>query len=242
MRMIMILIDIKNGVAMASSFSLLSRQLAQRIGPLGVIILLHIGFFYALQSGLLRQAAQAIVPNTVMVSFITPEEPPPVPQAPAPRPAQPKTAPVVKKSVTPPPPKVDNTPSEQAITTPPASPEPPAPVASAAATPAPAAPAPVSVPALPKVISSGIEYIQQPQPVYPPAARRLGEEGVVTLRVLVSEKGRPERIEIQKTSGSARLDDAARQAAQRAVFKPHVEDGRAVAVFAIIPIRFQLDS
>lgn len=70
----------------------------------------------------------------------------------------------------------------------------------------------------------------------------MGEEGKVVLRVLVSEKGRPERVEVHRTSGSPRLDEAARQAAQRAVFKPHVEDGRAVPVFAIIPIRFQLDS
>lgn len=70
----------------------------------------------------------------------------------------------------------------------------------------------------------------------------MGEEGKVMLRVLVNEKGRPERVEVQKTSGSPRLDEAARQAAMRAVFKPHMEDGRPVAVFAIIPIRFQLDS
>ena len=70
----------------------------------------------------------------------------------------------------------------------------------------------------------------------------MGEEGRVMLRVLVNEKGRPERVEIQQTSGSPRLDEAARQAAQRAVFKPHIENGRAIAVFAIIPIKFQLDS
>lgn len=216
--------------------------LLQRVGPLGAIILLHVGFFYALQSGLLRHAAQAVLPKTVMVNFITPEQP--KPQPPAPQPAKPKTVPVVKKAAPPPPlpPKVNTAPSEQAITTPPVAPEPPAPVAASAPPALPAAPAPATAPALPRTVSSGIEYIQPPQPAYPSAARRLGEEGKVMLRVLVNEKGRPEQVEIQKTSGSARLDEAARMAALRAVFKPHIEDGRPVAVFAIIPIRFQLDS
>ncbi|HVK95298.1 MAG TPA: hypothetical protein VM571_11310, partial [Noviherbaspirillum sp.] len=93
------------------------RQLAQRIGPLSAIILMHIGLFYALQSGLQRQATpQSAAPKTVYVSFVTPEQPKPV-EAPKVPPAKPKTVPVVKKSPQrPPPPLVDNTPSEQAIT------------------------------------------------------------------------------------------------------------------------------
>lgn len=69
----------------------------------------------------------------------------------------------------------------------------------------------------------------------------MGEEGKAMLRVLVNDKGRAERIEIQKSSGSPRLDEAARQAVQRALFKPYMEDGKPVAVFAVIPISFQLD-
>ncbi|WP_460837368.1 energy transducer TonB [Noviherbaspirillum agri] len=231
---------------MAHSPSPAFRQFAERIGPLGVIILLHVGFFYALQSGLLRHAAQVVVPKAVMVSFIIPEQPKPEP--PKPQPAQPTTVPVVKKAVTPPPVKrkINNTPSEKAISAPPEPPAPPAPPEPAPefvppAPPAAAAPAPMA-PVLPRTISSGIEYIEAPQPVYPPVARRMGEEGKVMLRVLVNERGRPERVEVQKSSGSPRLDEAGKQAAMRAVFKPHIEDGRPVAVFAIIPIRFQLDS
>ena len=68
----------------------------------------------------------------------------------------------------------------------------------------------------------------------------MGEEGKAVLRVLVNEKGRAEHIELQKSSGSPRLDDAARQAIARALFKPYLEDGRAIAVYAIVPITFQL--
>jgi protein TonB len=58
----------------------------------------------------------------------------------------------------------------------------------------------------------------------------------------VNDQGRPERIELHKSSGSPRLDEAARQAVLRAVFKPFIENGRSVAAYAIVPIRFQLDS
>ncbi|MGH8809433.1 MAG: energy transducer TonB [Noviherbaspirillum sp.] len=220
----------------AASLPLLLWQQLTRFGPLGAIILLHIAFFYALQSGLLRQAVQAL-PKEVMVTFITPE---PKRETPKPQPPAPKTVPVVKKSVTPPPapvPVVNNTPSQQAITVPPAA---PTPVAAEPA--APVVAAPPAPPAAPRTITSGIEYLQAPQPEYPAMSRRLSEEGKAVLRVLVNEKGRPERVDVQKTSGSARLDEAARQAVLRAVFKPFMEDGKAVAAFAIVPIRFQLDN
>lgn len=200
-------------------------QQARRIGPLGLIILLHIGFFYALQSGLLRQAAQAL-PVEMFASFITPEAPP-APAPPKPQPAPPKTVPIVKKSVAPRPvPIVNTTPSPQAITAAPTVSAPPAP----------------AMPAAPKTISSGVEYIQPPQPEYPPLSRRMGEEGRVVLRVLVNAKGHPERVEVQKSSGLPRLDEAGRQAVLRALFRPHIDDGQAVAVYVIVPIKFQLNN
>ena len=214
----------------------------RHIGPLSLIILLHIGFFYALQSGLLHQAVQAI-PKEVFVTFITPERPP-EPAPPKPQPAPPKTVPIVRKSVTPPPPIVpivNKTPSEQAITAPPAPPQPPTPAPEpVVAAPPPAPPAPPA-PAQPRTITSGVEYIQRPQPDYPAMSRRMKEQGKVLLRVLVNEKGRAEQVDIQKTSGSSRLDEAARQAVLRALFKPHMEDGRPVPVYVPVPIVFELD-
>lgn len=213
-------------------------QQARRIGPLGLIILLHIGFFYALQSGLLRQAAQAL-PMEMFATFITPDNPPPSPQKP--QPAPPKTVPIVKKSVAPTPvPIVNTTPSPQAITVAPQAPSPPTAAETAAPTVS-AAPA-AATPAAPKTISSGVEYIQPPQPDYPPLSRRMGEEGRVVLRVLVNAKGHPERVELQKSSGLPRLDEAGRQAVLRALFRPHIDDGQAVAVYVIVPIKFQLNN
>jgi protein TonB len=209
-------------------------KLLKQYGPLIIIIALHIAFFYALRSGLVHQVAKAL-PTEIFASFIT-EEPAPQPR---PQPAEPKTVPVVKKQVTRPTPRpiVTETPSPQAITEAPSPPqeskEPPS-VA------APAAPSAPSVPATPKLIS-GVSYINAPRPVYPPLDARMGNEGTVTLRVLINDKGRAEKMEIQKSSGSLRMDDAARDAVMRALFKPYLEDGKPTPAYAIVPINFTLN-
>ena len=68
----------------------------------------------------------------------------------------------------------------------------------------------------------------------------MGEEGEVLLRVLVNESGSPGQVEIKRSSGVVRLDAAAQEAAIQALFKPYREDGRPVAVYAIIPINFAI--
>jgi periplasmic protein TonB len=216
-------------------------QKFQRIGPFGLIVLLHIGFFYALTSGLLQQAAQSL-PHEVVAIFIQPEKPqPPAPPKPAPAPA-PKTVQIIKKTFTPPPspvvPVVNTTPSEQAITVAPTLPAPPAPPVIATPPTSTAPPTPTQM----KTISSGVEYLQPPQPEYPAISKRMAEEGRVLLRVLVNTKGRPEHVEVSKSSGFARLDEAGRQAISRVVFKPYIDNGNAVAVYVIVPITFQLDN
>ena len=115
-----------------------------------------------------------------------------------------------------------------------------APVAAVAPLPA-AAPAPAAAPlARGPVIVSGVEYLSQPKVEYPISARRAGLEGKVMLRLLIDEKGLAQRADIQQSSGHPRLDEAARAAALRAVFKPHVEDGHPMPVYALVPISFSL--
>jgi protein TonB len=120
--------------------------------------------------------------------------------------------------------------------------QPPA-AAAPVATPAPAVTAPVAAPpapATPRLITSGVEYLQSPAPVYPAMSKRMGEQGKVVLRVLVNDKGLPEQVQVHASSGFARLDEAARQAVLRALFKPHVEEGRAVPVYVLVPLNFKL--
>jgi protein TonB len=219
----------------AISYPALAWKQVKRIGPLGAILLLHLAFFWALKSGLIRQAAQAM-PKEIFASFITPEKAP-EPTPPQPLPAAPKTVAVVRKNIAPPRPApvVNNTPSEAAISVPAPAPAPQPPQREE-----PAAAAAPAAPAQPRTIASGVEYIQPPDVKYPALSKRMGEEGKSIIRVLINEKGRAERAEVQKSSGSSRLDDAARQAVMRALFKPYMEDGKPMPVFAIVPINFQL--
>lgn len=110
-----------------------------------------------------------------------------------------------------------------------------------------AAPAPVShapaiakaEPAGPKIVNA-VEYIQAPQADYPAMARRMGEEGRVVMQVLVNDKGRAEKVEILKSSGFSRLDESAKMALLRALFKPYLEDGKATTILATASINFSL--
>jgi protein TonB len=96
---------------------------------------------------------------------------------------------------------------------------------------------PKPVQAAPRVVSD-VAYLRPPSPQYPSESRRLGEEGMVLLRVMIDEAGRANRIEIERSSGHSRLDDAARAAVKSALFRPYIEDGVARAVLATIPIEF----
>jgi protein TonB len=85
------------------------------------------------------------------------------------------------------------------------------------------------------------DYGANPAPVYPPDARRRGEQGTVMMRVLVGADGAVVRAEISRSSGYRRLDDAALAAVRkRWRFVAARRDGRAVESWVIVPIRFAL--
>ena len=83
-------------------------------------------------------------------------------------------------------------------------------------------------------------YLDNPKPEYPRMARRLGEEGTVLLSVFVSAQGEPERIELHRSSGSPRLDRAARETVRSWRFVPARKGNRPVAAWVIVPITFVL--
>jgi len=89
-------------------------------------------------------------------------------------------------------------------------------------------------------MTTDVAYVQRPAPQYPPESRRAREEGLVVLRVLIDEAGRARDIEVHRSSGHPRLDEAACHAVARALFRPFVEGGSPRAVFAMIPIEFSL--
>lgn len=68
-------------------------------------------------------------------------------------------------------------------------------------------------------------------PDYPALSRRLGEQGVVVLKVLISPAGRADEIYVQKSSGFKRLDDAAVSAIRDWRFIPASQAGIPVAAW-----------
>ena len=86
----------------------------------------------------------------------------------------------------------------------------------------------------------GPSFIRFTPPVYPASARRRGISGLVLLRVLISAQGRAERIEVVSSVDDS-LSRSACTAVRNAVFAPYKPSGKALACWAELPIRFQLE-
>jgi protein TonB len=82
--------------------------------------------------------------------------------------------------------------------------------------------------------------LHNPSPAYPLIARRNGEQGTVTLRVLVSRDGAPASVSVERSSGHARLDRSALEAVRAWRFVPAREQGEPVEVWMLVPIAFML--
>lgn len=76
------------------------------------------------------------------------------------------------------------------------------------------------------------------RPVYPDMARMAGIEGVVTVQVLVGKDGRVSKTKV--IDGPVPLREAAVAAAMSAVFQAATTDGRPIAVWVAMPIKFTL--
>ncbi len=111
----------------------------------------------------------------------------------------------------------------------------PEPIGAPPGPPAPAAPQPVRLPEL------SLACPERTPPSYPAQARRMGEQGLVMLRVHLDEHGHVTEIVINKSSGSPRLDDAATQAVKHWQCNPATRDGHPVPAVALQPFNFVLD-
>jgi len=85
------------------------------------------------------------------------------------------------------------------------------------------------------------DYLDNSPPTYPPLSRRMGEQGTVLVRALISSSGVAIRVETIQTSGYGRLDRAALEAVSRWRFVAAHVDGVAVEAWVTIPVRFELD-
>ncbi|MFD1789642.1 TonB family protein [Sphingomonas floccifaciens] len=78
------------------------------------------------------------------------------------------------------------------------------------------------------------------QPDYPPAERRLGNEGTVTVRVLVGTDGRVKAVERVRAENDAFYDATRRQALSRWRFRPATRDGVPYETWRTMTVRFVL--
>ncbi len=177
-------------------------------------------------------------PKTLSVSFLAPPQPevkPPEPLPPAPPPPEPIVKPKPKPLIA----AARAEPVPDAIVAPPPPVDDPAPPEPVAAYSPPSDSAPPE-PAQPEPPQYDMAYLQNPFPPYPATSKRLREEGTVQLRVLVSETGEALSVDVEQSSGYARLDDAARRAVQRWKFVPSRLGDKAVQGVALVPIVFSL--
>ena len=209
----------------------------------GSVVALHVAGIWALQSGLVRKAAEVIVPAELLSEFIAPPAPPKVTPPPPAPPPPPKPAPQVAPRPAPMPVAIaDPKPAPNApvgIV----EPQPPAPPIEAPVAPPAPAPAPPAPPAPPKIElpSSDAAYLNNPKPSYPAISKRMGEQGKVVLRVLIGTDGLPQKVEINKSSGFERLDRQAQEAVMRWRFVPGKRNGVPETMWNLVPVNFVLE-
>ena len=84
------------------------------------------------------------------------------------------------------------------------------------------------------------DEILVPKPSYPLAARRMGVQGRVLVRVLVSSAGLPQKVELKQTSGSSALDRSAMDAVTQWRFVPARQGEKTIDAWIVVPIVFTL--
>ncbi|WP_047538064.1 energy transducer TonB [Methylotenera versatilis] len=211
------------------------------------VVLAHASVIYLLITQSLPEKVQTPPAKPMMVSLIAPPAPEPE-LVPVIEPPKPEVKPVVKPKKVVEKIKPIETPTERLIE---AATEQPV-VEEAPATPVEpvkVAEAPKAPPVVEKVVEEkiepprfGVSYLNNPAPDYPPTSRRLGEEGRVLMKVLVSADGSAENVQIEKSSGSERLDNAAVNAVKRWRFIPAKKNNQALSAYVIVPVKFSLDS
>lgn len=221
---------------------------SERALSLTLAIGLHVAAGAALLT-LVHPVIQQVFEAPVQIQLVTEAPPQPKAQPEPPRPVPVREQPVrqerkpapVKPAPTPAPQKVIQSeapaPAAEPVMTAP-------PPREAAPAPAPEPrPAPAPAPAVVQEPRHDADYLHNPKPAYPRASISLAEEGVVTLRVQVSEDGKPLQVQLQKSSGFVRLDRAAQDTVRNSWrFVPGTVDGKPVTTWVNVPVRFTLNN
>ena len=213
-----------------------SGRVASRYKGLVLVLGIHVGFFWALYSGLVQHIGKVLQTPVEAVLLEEPEKPPEPPPPPPPPPKKIQPPPFV------PPPNVpvtdSQTPSATAISSLSREPKPveeipPKPTVVPKAE-APKPRDPIKTPAV-------VNASQCEKPEYPATSRKLDEQGTVLLRFLIDVNGTVTDSAVAQSSGFKRLDEAARAALSRCQFKPATSDGQPVQEWATLKYTWQLD-
>jgi protein TonB len=180
------------------------------------------------------------VPKPIAIALVTPRQEPPPPPPPKlqPQPQPPRTKAV---AAAPRPAAVPAAPSTPVVAadTPlaAASPDTVQVAAAPVTAPAPAAPAVAEKVTEPRGYAG---YLNNPPPVYPPAAQKRGLEGQVVLKVHVLASGQPDNVSVARSSGHAILDDAALKAVAQWTFEPARRGQAAIDGWVQVPLNFKI--
>jgi protein TonB len=189
---------------------------------LAFIIILHIGFFWALSNGLTFSDLRLPPPPFKVIDVESPTEPVPPPPNPV----------------------VNLKPISGSYVPPVPAPDPPyAPDEAISGTPDPQNPPPISRTVSdpdPVVVEPAIPRTGLREPLYPPSAIRAEHEGTVLLSLEVLENGRVGQIRLLQSSGYAKLDESALREARKWRFVPGTRDGRPVTLWKQVPVTFEL--
>lgn len=181
-------------------------------------------------------------PSKVQITFVQPKPKPVVQTEPPPPPPPPKVVPLKK----PPKPKLKPKPAPKLVEPPPVNI--PVPVTQTAA---PVVSAPVAAPSPPpppKVVekvtqpSAGAGYLNNPPPEYPEIATDRGWEGKVLMKVHVLASGKPDTVNVTKSSGHEVLDDEAVRTVKQWSFVPGKRGTTPIDGWVTVPIIFNLQS
>ncbi|QUT05980.1 energy transducer TonB [Sphingobium phenoxybenzoativorans] len=104
----------------------------------------------------------------------------------------------------------------------------------------PAPPAPVAIPSTIDAGDLGTRMVSGKPPRYPIESRRKHEQGTVVLSLTLGVDGRVASVAITQSSGSPRLDDAARDAVRTWRWEPTIRGGQPVQVRGVVEIPFVL--
>lgn len=92
------------------------------------------------------------------------------------------------------------------------------------------------------LVRAEADYLNNPKPSYPRLSKRMGEQGEVRLRVLVSVDGRVASVQLSRSSGFERLDEAAMESVKQWRFKPATQGGETLETWVEVPVKFVLEN